>query len=80
MLKDPELRSAVENLRRDRSYAEADIAVLADSLHRNETSLLAEKGWFPGRHRAVSSWDTARVHWLTNGLEPPARWRGRKDP
>jgi hypothetical protein len=43
MFKDPELRSAVENLRRDRSFAEADIAVLADSLHRNETSLLALK-------------------------------------
>lgn len=43
MLKDPKLGSAVENLRRDRSSAESDIAVVADSLHRNETSLLALK-------------------------------------
>lgn len=43
MPKNPKLGSAVENLRRDRSNAEADIAVVADFLHRNETSLLALK-------------------------------------
>ncbi len=43
MPRDPGLASAVENLRRDRANAEADIAVIADSLHRNETSLLKLK-------------------------------------
>jgi len=49
MLMDPGLGTAVENLRRDRSNAEADIEVVADFLHRNETSLLAlKKAGLPG--------------------------------
>lgn len=43
MPKNPGLAPAVENLRRDGSNAEADIAVVADCLHRNETSLLKLK-------------------------------------
>ena len=43
MPKDPGLAAAVENLRRDRPGAEADISMVADFLHRNEISLLALK-------------------------------------
>lgn len=49
MLNDPGLGTAVENLRRSRSNAEADIQVVADFLHRNEISLLAlKKAGLPG--------------------------------
>jgi hypothetical protein len=40
---DPGLATAVGNLRRNRLGAEADLSVVADFLHRNETSLLELK-------------------------------------
>jgi len=43
MPKDPGLAAAVENLRRERPGAEADLLMVADFLHRNEISLLALK-------------------------------------
>lgn len=43
MPKELDLGSAVENLRGDRPYSDEDIALIADSLHRKETNLLALK-------------------------------------
>lgn len=42
-IRDPGLCKAIENLKLDRWQAEADIKRVADSIHRNETSLLVLK-------------------------------------